>query len=80
MGILKKLSAIGLLKCPKCHQGYLFNSKSAFLSFDFNMNKKCPECNEDLEREPGFYYGAMFISYIISGFFSLIFEVVLFYS
>ena len=68
-----KLKAIGKLKCPACYEGYLFASKSKFVKWNFDMNKKCPSCGEDLEREPGFYYGAMFISYIISGLFSLIF-------
>lgn len=27
------------------------------------MNKRCPVCNEDFERETGYYYGAMFVSY-----------------
>jgi len=37
------------------------------------MHEKCPVCKESFFREPGFYYGAMFISYIFSGFFSLLF-------
>jgi uncharacterized protein (DUF983 family) len=35
------------------------------------MNKKCPVCGQRFEPEPGFYYGAMFISYIFMGFISL---------
>jgi hypothetical protein len=35
------------------------------------MNKKCTVCGQKFEPEPGFYYGAMFISYIFMGFFSL---------
>ena len=35
------------------------------------MNKKCTACGQKFEPEPGFYYGAMFISYIFMGFFSL---------
>jgi len=27
------------------------------------MNSRCPVCNEDFERETGFYYGAMYASY-----------------
>ena len=27
------------------------------------MNNECPECNASFEPEPGFYFGAMFISY-----------------
>ena len=32
------------------------------------MHKKCPNCEYDLEREPGFYFGAMYISYGLSTF------------
>ena len=35
------------------------------------MNKKCAVCGLKFEPEPGFFYGAMFISYIFIGFFSL---------
>lgn len=27
------------------------------------MNEKCPECGASFEPEPGFYFGAMFVSY-----------------
>ncbi len=27
------------------------------------MNAECPVCHSSFEREPGFYYGAMFITY-----------------
>ncbi|WP_169719281.1 DUF983 domain-containing protein [Algoriphagus mannitolivorans] len=27
------------------------------------MNKSCPTCSQTFEPEPGFYFGAMFISY-----------------
>ncbi|MBT8229987.1 MAG: DUF983 domain-containing protein [Bacteroidia bacterium] len=32
------------------------------------MNKNCEFCGQDFEPEPGYYYGAMFISYIVSSF------------
>jgi uncharacterized protein (DUF983 family) len=35
------------------------------------MHKACAVCGQRFEPEPGFYYGAMFISYIFIGFFSL---------
>lgn len=41
------------------------------LSSPLKMNKQCPVCGQKFEPEPGFYYGAMFISYIFLGFFSL---------
>ena len=27
------------------------------------MHDECPECGVSFEREPGFYYGAMYFSY-----------------
>lgn len=30
------------------------------------MHKHCVNCKQDFEPEPGFYYGAMYISYIIA--------------
>ncbi|MBX2814955.1 MAG: DUF983 domain-containing protein [Saprospiraceae bacterium] len=36
------------------------------------MHKHCHHCGVDFEPEPGFYYGAMFVSYIGSGFFLMI--------
>jgi hypothetical protein len=35
------------------------------------MPEKCSICKQPYFPEPGFYYGAMFISYIITGWFSL---------
>ncbi|NNE27950.1 MAG: DUF983 domain-containing protein [Saprospiraceae bacterium] len=32
------------------------------------MNDSCSRCGQDFEPEPGYYYGAMFISYILSSF------------
>jgi uncharacterized protein (DUF983 family) len=32
------------------------------------MHKNCEVCGQKFEPEPGFYFGAMFLSYIISGF------------
>ncbi len=32
------------------------------------MHKRCQVCDLDFEPEPGFYFGAMFISYTISAF------------
>lgn len=37
------------------------------------MPDTCPKCGQKYFLEPGFYYGAMFISYIITGWFALFF-------
>ena len=30
------------------------------------MNSKCNVCNEDFQREPGFYFGAAYVSYALT--------------
>lgn len=37
------------------------------------MPDKCPHCAQPYMPEPGFYYGAMFVSYIFMGWFCLLF-------
>ncbi len=36
------------------------------------MNRTCPHCGQRFEPETGFYYGAMYLSYAIGVFSSLI--------
>ncbi len=31
------------------------------------MHKSCPCCGETYHKEPGFYYGAMIVSYMLNG-------------
>lgn len=71
MGLLKKgskLFAIWNMKCPRCHEGDLFDPKLKF----YEMPKRCSVCNQNYMPEPGFYYGAMFVSYILTGWFCII--------
>ena len=60
------------LKCPRCHEGDLFETGSFSFQKSFDMPEQCPECGQQYFLGPGFYYGAMFISYIITGWFALI--------
>ncbi len=30
------------------------------------MNQRCEVCNEDFRREPGYYFGAMYVSYALT--------------
>ena len=68
-----KANAILNMKCPRCQEADLFPTGSFEFKNPFEMNKRCPNCNEDFIPEPGFYYGAMFISYIFTGWFCLTF-------
>ena len=52
--------------CPRCRKGNLFFTPFT-LKTAYKMHKNCPVCNQDFEPEPGYYYGAMFISYILTG-------------
>jgi len=54
-------------KCPKCRKGNIFINKGNVLFFDIpRMNNHCNECNYKFERETGFFFGAMFVSYGLS--------------
>ena len=57
------LGALFKAKCPRCRKGDLFTYPASNL-LKFNvMNSECPCCGVRLEPEPGFYQGAMYVSY-----------------
>ena len=59
-----KLYAVLKLKCPRCHKGDLFKYKNSYKFKDITtMYEKCPDCRLKYEQEPGFFYGAMYVSY-----------------
>lgn len=61
-----KLYSIIHCKCPKCMEGDLFIHRSAYtLKGMFDMPDRCPVCGQDFQIEPGFYLGAMWVSYPI---------------
>jgi len=43
-------------RCPYCSQGPVFRGVAA-------MYKSCPVCHTVFEREPGYFMGAMYVSY-----------------
>ncbi len=74
MGLFKKgTKAYGIfnMKCPRCNEGDLFDTPTFSFKKPFDMPKCCPVCTQKYEPEPGFYFGAMFISYIIYGWFCI---------
>jgi uncharacterized protein (DUF983 family) len=57
--------AIVHAKCPRCRRGNMFaNSMYGFKGQV--MNKTCPHCGLTFEREPGYFYVAMFVSYALN--------------
>ena len=57
------------LKCPRCREAGLFEDNNPYhFSKLLKMHSKCPDCGLNFIPEPGFYYGAMFLSYIMNAF------------
>jgi len=52
-------------KCPRCRKGDIFIKPLDVLN-PLDMPEKCTMCGQATEPEPGFYYGAMFLSYGIA--------------
>lgn len=50
-------------KCPKCHKGQVFNTKNLFSFKPATMQESCTHCHHNFSKEPGFYWGAMYVSY-----------------
>src|SRR5688572_33491564 len=65
------LSSVLKLTCPRCREGDMFE-KPLNLKQPLKMHKKCSVCGQRMEPEVGFYYGAMFISYVFIGLTSLL--------
>jgi uncharacterized protein (DUF983 family) len=62
------LSVLGN-KCPRCREGYLFESKNAYAlkkSRYIKMHDHCPACGQRTEIEVGFYYGTSYVSYALT--------------
>ena len=60
------------LQCPNCQKGKIFSSNNILdLPKIAEMPDRCPVCDFDIQQEDGFYYGAMFISYVFLAFFIL---------
>lgn len=53
-------------KCPNCNKGQIYSKKNIYFNFFSNkMNKKCNNCGYKFEKEPGFFFGAMYVSYAL---------------
>jgi len=50
-------------KCPVCRKGDIFKYPFIRIVHFAEMNTYCPSCGALLEPEPGFYFGAMYITY-----------------
>ena len=54
-------------KCPKCGIGNVFSEKgNIFLLRLPRMHANCPHCSHKFEKEPGYFFGSMFVSYAVA--------------
>lgn len=71
----------GLLqsRCPRCRNGKLFKYPVSDLKKFSIMNETCPSCGVRLQPEPGFYQGAMYVSYAFTVAIIISLSIVLYY-
>lgn len=51
-------------KCPRCHEGDMFTYGASYnIKKMMQMHDHCEHCGLKFTPEPGFYYGAMYVSY-----------------
>ena len=51
-------------ECPNCHKGKVFQDKNLFFNIGFpKMNARCSHCDYKFEKEPGYFFGAMYVNY-----------------
>jgi uncharacterized protein (DUF983 family) len=57
-----RLSNILHERCPKCGQTQVFEKPKHLLQFP-EMKDRCAACDYRFDREPGYFLGAMYLSY-----------------
>lgn len=62
--MIPKFQSILFHKCPRCLEGELYPDRNPYhLSQTAKMYSHCPKCNLNYQPEPGYFYGAMYVSY-----------------
>jgi uncharacterized protein (DUF983 family) len=61
-----KLYSIFHNKCPQCQEGAFLIAHPYNLSMAGEIHERCPVCNIKYAKEPGFYYGAMYVAYALA--------------
>lgn len=60
-----KLYSIRTMTCPRCQEGDFFVANPYNLKHVGETHVHCSECGLKYEKEIGFYYGAMYVSYAL---------------
>ncbi len=55
------------LQCPQCRASHLYENPNTYsLSKLGLLKKECDKCGENLQPEPGFYFGAAYVSWALT--------------
>ena len=60
-----KVFSIFYNKCPRCNEGDFFYSHPYHLKKFGLKHFKCEVCHLKFEKEPGFFFGSMYVSYAL---------------
>lgn len=53
--------------CPSCNNGKIFEQKGVLYKMRMpKMFAHCTVCNYKFEKEPGYFFGAMYVSYMLA--------------
>ncbi len=57
------LTALSQGRCPRCRKGDIFKYPLIHILKFGEMNDTCSSCGAGFMPEPGFYFGALYVSY-----------------
>ena len=64
---MNRLQSLLRGRCPNCEVGEVFSGKGDILRRKMPvMHEDCPHCRYHFEKEPGFFVGAMYVSYALT--------------
>ncbi len=66
-------------KCPRCREGNIFQHPFYTISKFSIMNPSCKKCGVSFMPEPGFYFGALYVSYAFTILFFVIISLALYW-
>ena len=65
--LVNRLQSIVRGKCPNCETGDVFGNKGSIFKLRAPvMHEECPHCRHHFEIEPGYFLGAMYVSYALT--------------
>ena len=61
---MNRITALVMGNCPNCEKGKIYTDKLG-LTYA-KIRERCPHCAHKFDKEPGFFFGAMYVSYTLS--------------